>query len=1007
MVGEQSVICPAVIGREDAIAIARRALERTRDAQGRTLLLSGEAGVGKSRLLRQVVEESRERGFVVLQGACFEADTNQPYAPVVDLVRVFAATTSPALAAHCLAPAAAELRGLFPELRDIFPDTAPARGTDPEAERRQYFHAFAEALRALGRVQPVLLAFEDVHWSDDATLDLVLHLARQMATAPVAIVLTYRSDEIGPRLARLLADLDRLRCADEVALRALAAPEVGGMLEAIFGTGRSFEGAFVDRLHGLTEGNPFFIEEVLKSLIGDGDVTQVDGRWQARPFDQVRIPRTATEAVRRRLAGLSPAAREVASMAAVAGRRFDFTLLLELSPRPEGELLRLVKSLVEAQLVVEESADRFAFRHALTREALRMQLLERERATLHGAIAQAVERQHAGRAEEIAGVLAYHHFEAGAWSAARDHAIRAGHQALALGAPREALVQFGRAVTATRESGETPEPELLLARGRAQETLGDFPAAREDFQAALDAAQAAGDRHGQWQALHAMGMLWAARDYAQAGPLRKEALALAREIGDPLLVARSLNRVGNWHINREDPHAGIPRHEEALSILERAGDPRGVAETVDLLAMTRHMAGEQAQAVALYERVVELFIELDHRRGLANALAVLVVCGPSHHASAGPVATTRHIDDLVLHRRAVLLASDLSWRAGETFSRYLLADALAWRGEYAAALQLAQEALAIAEEISHREWQCGSHRVLGRIAMDLCDFPGALRQLEPAHRIARELGSATWLRWTGAPLAEALAAIGRTRDAALVLHHVDAEVPRRGVTSEAGLTGHATLGERQLAAAEVEIALAEARPEAALAALERLPEAGAPRLALLRARALAADRRWAAAEEALRVARRDATAQGARSQLWRIDAAEGAVRLGQRERKMAREAFDSARALAGELAEGIDDPDLRLAFQAGVDRCAPPRPARSARQAAKAEHGGLTRRERQTAALVAEGMSNRAIAEALGIGERTVEGYVAAALAKLGFTSRAQIAVWASERGLAPGGRGG
>jgi predicted ATPase len=262
MVGEQSVICPAVIGREDAVAIARRTLEQTSNSEGRTLLIAGEAGVGKSRLLRLVAEESRARGFTVLQGACFEADANQPYAPVIDLVRVFAATNSPALAAHCFAPTAADLVGLFPELRTIFPDTSPAPPADPDTERRRFFHALAEALRALGQVQPVLLAFEDVHWSDDATLDLVLHLARQLATAPVAMVLTYRSDEVGPRLARLLADIDRGRFADEIALGALGAAEVGGMLEAIFGTARSFEGGFVERLHGLTEGNPFFIEEV-------------------------------------------------------------------------------------------------------------------------------------------------------------------------------------------------------------------------------------------------------------------------------------------------------------------------------------------------------------------------------------------------------------------------------------------------------------------------------------------------------------------------------------------------------------------------------------------------------------------------------------------------------------------------------------------------------------------------------------------------------------------------
>ena len=134
--------------------------------------------------------------------------------------------------------------------------------------------------------------------------------------------------------------------------------------------------------------------------------------------------------------------------------------------------------------------------------------------------------------------------------------------------------------------------------------------------------------------------------------------------------------------------------------------------------------------------------------------------------------------------------------------------------------------------------------------------------------------------------------------------------------------------------------------------------------------------------------------------LWRIDAAQGAVHLGERRRLEARRSFDSARAIADQLVSGLDEPGLVPAFQAGVDHLAPPPPARTARQAAKAAHGGLTRRERDTAALIADGMANRAVARTLGIGERTVEGYVASALAKLGFSSRSQLAVWAADQGL-------
>ena len=157
MLAQQSVVCPVIVGREAPLSTVLHVLERTRAAHGGTLLVSGEAGIGKSRIVRAVAERARSLGFAALEGACFEADRAQPYAPLLDLVRTLAATASPALAAHWFAPAASELATLFPELRPIFPDAAPREALDPEEQRRLLFHAFGEALHALARTQPLLV----------------------------------------------------------------------------------------------------------------------------------------------------------------------------------------------------------------------------------------------------------------------------------------------------------------------------------------------------------------------------------------------------------------------------------------------------------------------------------------------------------------------------------------------------------------------------------------------------------------------------------------------------------------------------------------------------------------------------------------------------------------------------------------------------------------------------------------------------------------------------------
>ena len=214
-----------------------------------------------------------------------------------------------------------------------------------------------------------------------------------------------------PALAHFLAMLDRERIATEYVLARLSAPEVAAMLRAIFGPDARMRRDMTETIYTLTEGNPFFIEEIAKSVgVGGGDSLPM--------AETVPIPRSVQDAVRRRSARLDTAAQELLRIAAVAGRRFDFALLHALSGRDEAALLRTIKQLIAAQLVVEESADQFAFRHALTQQAIYGELLARERRALHGTIAATIARLYAETLDAHLADLAYHAYEAGAWEQA-------------------------------------------------------------------------------------------------------------------------------------------------------------------------------------------------------------------------------------------------------------------------------------------------------------------------------------------------------------------------------------------------------------------------------------------------------------------------------------------------------------------------------------------------------------------------------------------------------------
>jgi DNA-binding CsgD family transcriptional regulator len=1010
---QYDVVCPRIIGRDSQIAAIRGVLERVRGGAGQVALIVGEAGVGKSRMLREMTDAARDAGFFILRGASFESERSIPYAPLLDLVRLFAASSAPAVVAHVLGPAASDLVAMFPELRSVLPDAVASAAVDPESDKRRLFGALAQTITTLARTQPVFLSFEDVHWTDDATLDLIFHLARSHSALAVGIALTYRAEEAGPRLTRLIADLERAGLVAPLPVHALDRDGVEEMLHAIFGGRETLGGEFVETLHGLTEGNPFFVEETLKALITAGDLTSTNGAWRARPLERVRVPQTAIEAVRRRLASLSVPARAVASTAAVAGRRFDFELLRVLTQHDESTLLAHVKELIAAQLVVEESADQFAFRHALTREAIYAELLGRERVALHREVAAALERMHAGSLAAVTEPLAYHTWAAGDWGRAADYSAEAGRHALALSAPREAVAHLDRAFEASAKAGTEVALELHLVRGRANEILGEFQRADEDFRTALNLARVAGDPRAEWSALYSLGLLWAARDYTRAGDYRRAALDVSRSIGDGAIIARSLNRVGNWHINVEEPRAGLPYHEEALAIFQAAGDPSGVAETIDLIAMVHHCAGDEHAAANFYEQSIALFRDRGDRRGLANALGLLALGSGSYHVSATTPYFTPTAGNELAATESVRLAEQIDWRAGETAVRFYLADALAWRGEYDRAFPMIREAIKNAEEIEHLQWTAGTRRALGMMLMDL-DPAGAREQLENAHALAQRLRSRLWIRWTAAPLAIARAHAGDVALASSVLEaaaQIDKAATVHSPPTDA-TSQTLTLGQRQAWLARAEIALANGRARDALdiidarIAAERASngssELGAPRLTLLRANALAALDRLEEAHAAAMTARAEAMAQSARPLSWRIEATIGHLHRQQRHRLEARRAFDAAWTIVDDLAAKIpaSEGDLRERFLEHVRAIVPSVPAPTAERATKAAFGGLTRRERSVAELVAAGKANKVIAKELGIGERTVETYVASALGKLGFRSRAQLAAWAVERRL-------
>jgi DNA-binding CsgD family transcriptional regulator len=978
-------VCPVLVERETELVILDDLLTEAQRGQGRLAVLVGEAGAGKSRLVREIVPPAARRGFQLLMGSCAERDRDYPFAPIVDAFRQRLIGT-PAEPRALLGSQTEALAELLPELGGNAAIRSAVESLPPEHAKRRLFEAISATLARLAGQQPLLVVLEDLHWADPTTLELLEVLPRRLAASRLLMLGTARPDEPNPDLRRCLATLRRARSLVEVAVEPLSKEGTGRMLEALFPTPPS--PALVRMVHARTNGNPFFVEELLGAAPYRGEAD-----WL---LSERMVPATVHDAVVRRVEGLDPVARSIADLAAVAGERVRYDLLQSASGLPRPDLLAALQALIDRQLLVEGSSGghvELSFRHALTRDALRSLLLAPQRQALHRAVGEALEAVHVPDAAtaDIGGELGYHFHAAKVWDKALAFAEPAGDAAWRLEATVEALTHDRRALDAALAITDPRAARLHCRCGQALARLGDFDAARDH----LDAARALARHHGlvevEQEALDELAGLYASRDYAVARQMAEEALTLARAGGDRHREGIALNRLGNVLTNLRRFDEGRRLHEDALAIFNVTGDRWGSADSLDLIGMARFLAGEVPEARAAIGRAAATFAALGDTARLASALTsrglyLAVLDGPC--ATDAPPADYR-ADAL----EGLRLCRQIAWRAGEAYALVALACAAIGEGQYGEAQRHGELALAIAEDISHPQWQVIALLTLGLLDADLLDAAGALERFTRALAVAQAAGAAQWVERLEAWIACCHVRLGDVALSSPLPLFSEVESPLRP----------ASIGQRRALVALAERDLAAGRPDQALQRADRLlAGAAGPRPAaavLLRADILSRLGRTDEADAAYLEARRLATEVGPRSLLWRVAAAR--TRLWRdRDRTLVEHEAATARAEIAALAKTIDGDTRRAAFLRAVHPWAPAAGRR--RTADGTGAGRLTPREREVAVRVAEGMSNKEIAYALGMAEKTAEMHVGNCLGKLGFTSRAQLAAWAVAEGLAP-----
>jgi DNA-binding CsgD family transcriptional regulator/tetratricopeptide (TPR) repeat protein len=966
-----------LIARQNQLQLLNSELALAQRGQGRVILLAGEAGVGKTRLMQAFVDQlEKASGLEVLIGHCYDLRPAAPYGPFVELVRLLAE-------AHGYEPLRSRLGPWAGDLQRLLPELAPLNDSsvlDEQSDKPRLFEAIVRALRPHEPERCRILIIEDLHWSDPTSQELFHYLARAIEREAILLIGTYRSDEIHRLhpLGSLLARLSRDRLLREIRLQRLSRGELAQLVHSILE--REPPTRFVDALYERTEGNPFFAEEVIDSLCAND---HLDGLLQAakegRRLDEFALPLSIRESVMRRAADLDPTTIKVVRAAAVVGRSFTFELLALLMPLSEEELLAALRQLVERQLIIEERGhdDQYSFRHELIRQTLNDDLLRRERRLQHRNVLTALEQLYNGKEELVIDQLAYHSLRARDSERTLRYSQQAGDRAVHMHAYREALGHYEAALEAGEGLTIIERAGLLERLGHAAYALREQRVVSEAWTEARDLYAQLGHVRQQADLIRWLGRLaWEQGDSASAFVQVRAALALLEHETPCREKAIALSALSQLHMLSHEYEASINWGTQALSLAEELNDQQVIAHALNNLGTSRTSLGDGTQGLADLRRSLQIARD----NGLvADALRAYVNLGGRLHE----VGKAREAQQVLLEGAAYAQAT--GW---EQHNANLLLNLGATEyelGEWDLTLQRTNQLITF----------FGSVHIVNR-SIALAQQAHILLQrgqIDDAERLyiqSKELAPAdhaTALLVLGFEIARArndLPAIDSFLEQ--LLASLDGYMSKKPHYVPDYINIVRVLYERG------QVARADQLINIALERAERFPNHHNTMVGTLLQgiRALHTGDRQAVHYFAQATELLDRENHGPGHCFTLRMQATALLQSGRSEdQEAARRLLREARSIAETIGMELDLRQLDLLEQ----RLAPQRPAERPLDA-------LTPREVQVLELIRQGQSNRAIAETLVISEKTAEVHVRNILSKLGVASRTQAAVRALEMGL-------
>jgi len=743
-----------LIDRVKEMGAIREAIDRAVRNEGGLVFVNGEAGIGKTRLTKEACAYAHLRGMKVLNGrypALFTTNGIPPYVLWSEVIKGYVMTSTPEQVWRVIGLYPAEVCKLVPEVKQKLVAIPQSSPISPEHERLRLFEAISQFITNISRDAPLLVILDDLQWADQSSLLLLHYLARGIQNEALLILCAYRDSDIDEKhpLSPILMELNRERLVQTITLKRMSSDEIFDMIKQIL-EGDDVPKEFCQLVYEKTKGNPFFVEEVIKSLKEELIIYREENRWKANNVSNIELPKSVKSVVKSRIERLDDECQNVLATASIVGERFSFEALREVVGINESKLYETMEKILKTGLIKENvilGEDVYFFADVMVRDVLYGEVSHLRRKRLHSSVGCALERVYGKKIEQHFGELAYHFLEAGNENKALDYFLKAGEKAEKIYAHDEAFSYLHHALELLGKKEESVEQEASTIEklGDIKAWIGEPDACMEYWNKSLKLWNQLGDLKSVSRLNGKMGhMLWETiGNGEEASRHHQTALEILEKETESVELASLYEDISRmlWRSGKHDE--ALPWAQKGFALALRLGNAEVLARCYASLGALRLFEGDYDRASEYLEEGAKIAVD-------NNCVASLRLYQNLCSVYFGKGDFQKNFETCQKAFELAKRVGDVSWI---TMNGYLLATTYVFMGEMQNAVALFEEVLALDKKTKNSTHIALIMSSLGQCYHILGEWDKSLQYLTEALGLSKKIGDYQVIgyanRWLG------------------------------------------------------------------------------------------------------------------------------------------------------------------------------------------------------------------------------------------------------------------